>query len=394
LLYTMFGASATRAEKGAIDPDAIYIDPDDSIRYIEHALKTGSDQTAPGVGMENLNDLFIFSQVVDNNGFTGAARALGVARSSICRRVGQLESQLGVRLVQRSTRHFAVTALGIELHSHCLKMIAEAKAVYDRAACAKARPSGLIRVSCPAIVAQLMIAPLMPAFVEQNPEVRLAIEATNRKIDIDENFDISIRVRQVPSEDSGMIMRSLGIVQQVLVASPGFIALHGTPSTPAAAAMLPTLSYGSLQGPHVWKLVDGEGQEIQIRHEPKFVGDDMALVRQTALAGIGIAQLPLSVCIDEIRAGRLEIVLPEYPAPLLEIQLVFPSRRGMLPGVRSFIDFLSKHCVSEVAIGQIKRTVSRGHRDTGNVWTNRLPPDVRSVELPKRPASDLVARVA
>jgi DNA-binding transcriptional LysR family regulator len=334
--------------------------------------------------VENLNDLFIFSQVVDNNGFTGAARALGVARSSICRRVGQLEEQLGVRLVQRSTRHFAVTELGIELHAHCVKMISEAKAVYDRAACAKARPSGLIRVSCPAIVAQLLIAPLMPAFIEQNPDIRLALEATNRKIDIDENFDVSIRVRQVPSEDSGMIMRSLGIVQQVLVASPDFIARHGRPQTPPAAAALPTLSYGSLQGPHLWKLVDKEGEEMQIRHEPKFVADDMALVRQSAVRAIGIAQLPLSVCVSELRDGQLEILLPEFPAPLLEIQLVFPSRRGMLPGVRSFIDFFSKHCVSEVAEWQIKRGVGRGHRERANVWTSRLPPDARAVELAQR----------
>jgi DNA-binding transcriptional LysR family regulator len=334
--------------------------------------------------VENLNDLLIFSQVVDNNGFTGAARALGVARSSICRRVGQLEEQLGVRLVQRSTRHFAVTDIGIELHVHCLKMISEAKAVYDRAACAKARPSGLIRVSCPAIVAQLLIAPLMPAFVEQNPDVRLALEATNRKIDIDDNFDVCIRVRQVPSEDSGMIMRSLGIVQQVLIASPEFIAHHGRPLTPAAAAALPTLSYGSLQGPHVWKLVDQDGQEMQIRHEPKFAADDMSLVRQSAVRGIGIAQLPLSVCVNELRDGQLEILLPEFPAPLLEIQLVFPSRRGMLPSVRSFIDLLSGHCVSEVSEWQIKRTVGRGHREKANVWTSRLPPDAGTVELAQR----------
>ena len=226
-------------------------------------------------------------------------------------------------------------------------MVSEAKAVYDRAACAKARPSGMIRVSCPGIVAQLLIAPLLPAFSEKNPDVRVAIEATNRKIDMEENFDLSIRVRQVPSEDSGLIMRSLGIVQQVLVASPDFVARHGHPVCPATAAALPTLSYGSLQGPHVWKLVDPDGHEFQTRHDPKFVADDMALVRHSAVHGLGIAQLPLSVCLSEIREGRLEILLPEFPAPLFEIQLVFASRRGMLPAVRSFIDFLTKHSVSE-----------------------------------------------
>jgi DNA-binding transcriptional LysR family regulator len=331
--------------------------------------------------MENLNDLFIFSQVVDHNGFTGAARALGVARSSICRRVGQLEQQLGVRLVQRSTRHFAVTELGVELHAHCRKMISEAKAVYDRAACAKARPSGLIRVSCPALVAQLLVAPLMPAFIEQNPDVTLAVEVTDRKIDIDDNFDLSIRVCQVPSENSGLIMRSLGIVQQVLVASPGFLERHGRPLTPAAATLLPTLSYGSLQGPHAWRLADKEGQELQIRHQPKFVADDMLVIRQSAVRGMGIAQLPLSICANELRERELELVLPELPAPLLEIQLIFPSRRGLLPGVRSLIDCLTTHCVSEVAEWQIKRVAGRARGEKATVWTNRLPPDAHALAL-------------
>jgi len=323
--------------------------------------------------MHDLNDLYIFSQVVEHNGFTGAAQALGVARSSICRRVGQLEERLGIRLVQRTTRHFAVTDLGMEFHGYCVKMVAEAKAAYDRVACARARPAGMIRLSCPPIIAQLLVGPLIPLFVEKTPEVRIAMEATNRKVDIEENFDLCIRIRQVPSEDSGLIMRSLGIVQQVLVASPGFLESHGRPTSPAEAAKMPSLSYASFQGPHVWKLVHPDEQEINIRHEPTLIADDMTLVRQAAVHGLGIAQLPLAACLDDLRQGDLEIVLPEFLAPLCEIQVVFPSRRGMLPAVRSFIDFLSAHCVSEVSERQIKRHVGRGHRDNVRFWTSRQP---------------------
>jgi hypothetical protein len=99
----------------------------------------------------------------------------------------------------------------------------------------------------------------------------------------------------------------------------------------------------------------------------------MVLVRQAAEGGVGIAQLPLSVCVNEIREGRLEIVLPEFLAPLCEIQMVFPSRRGMLPAVRSFIDFLGTHCVSEVPERQIKRHTGRGHRENVRFWTSREP---------------------
>lgn len=319
--------------------------------------------------MQDLNDLFIFSQVVEHNGFTGAARALGVARSSICRRVAQLEEHLGVRLVQRSTRHFAVTDLGIELHAHCIKMLAEANAAFDRMACARAKPSGLIRVNCTPILAQLLVSPIIPEFTEKNPEVRIAIEATNRRIDLDEKVDLFIRVRQIPSQDSGMIMRSLGIVQQVLVASPGFLERHGRPSSPEHAARLPSIG-STLQGPHVWKLVDGQGAEMQVRHEPRLISDDLVLVRQAALRGVGIAQLPLSVCLEDIRRGELEVVLPDYPQPLFEVQVLFASRRGMLPAVRSFIDFLSAHCVSEVPDRQIQRHNGRGPRENVRYFTS------------------------
>jgi DNA-binding transcriptional LysR family regulator len=323
--------------------------------------------------MQDLNDLYVFSLVVEHNGFTGAAKALGVARSSICRRVSALEERLGIRLVQRTTRHFAVTDLGMEFQTYCVKMVAEAKAAYELVACARAAPSGMIRVSCPPVIGQLLVGPLIPRFVEKNPQVRIAMEATDRRIDIEENFDLCVRVRQVPSEDSGLIMRSLGIIQQVLVASRGFLERNGRPSSPAEAARLTTLSYGSVQGPHVWKLVDPEEREIQIRHEPTLIADDMVLVRQAVVGGLGIAQLPLSACLSEIRQGLLEIVLPDFLAPLCEIQVVFPSRRGMLPAVRSFIDFLGAHCVSEVPERQIKRHTGRGHRENARFWTSREP---------------------
>jgi DNA-binding transcriptional LysR family regulator len=323
--------------------------------------------------MQDLNDLYVFSQVVEHNGFTGAAKALGVARSSICRRISQLEERLGIRLVQRTTRHFAVTDLGMEFHGYCVRMVAEARAAYERVACAKAAPSGMIRMSCPSIIAQLVVGPLIPQFVEQNPQVRIAMEATDRKIDIEENFDLCIRVRQVPSEDSGLVMRSLGIIQPVLVASKSFLDRHGRPATPAEAARLPTLGYGSAQGPHIWKLVDPDENDVQIRHEPILIADDMMLIRQSALNGVGIAQLPLTVCQSEIGEGRLEVVLPDFLAPLCEIQVVFPSRRGMLPAVRLFIDFLAAHCVSDVAERQIKRHTGRGHRESVRFWTSREP---------------------
>jgi DNA-binding transcriptional LysR family regulator len=327
--------------------------------------------------MKDINELFIFAQVVEHKGFTGAARALGVARSSICRRVSNLEGRLGVRLVQRSTRHFAVTELGMELHGHCVKMIAEARAAYDRAACARSRPSGLIRLSCPSILTQLLVGPLIPLFKEMNPEVCIAIEGTDRKVAIEENFDLSIRIRQLPGEDSGMIMRSLGIFQLVLVASPRFLERHGRPGCLADIMRMPTISADSLQGPHVWKLIDGNRRETQLRHEPYLATDDMIFAHQSAVQGQGIAQLPLPACVSDIRGGALEIVLPDFQSPLYQVQIIFPSRRGMLPAVRSFIDFLSAQCVSEEVKWQEKRPPGQWHREGSRFWADRSKREIQ-----------------
>jgi DNA-binding transcriptional LysR family regulator len=323
--------------------------------------------------MHDYNDLFIFSRVVAHGGFTGAANELGLARSSICRRISQLEESMGVRLVQRSTRRFAVTELGLELNCYALRMIAEASAAYERAACAKARPAGLIRLSCPSIVAEILIAPLISRFTERNPEVRVAVVATDRKVDMEESFDLSIRLQSLPSKDSGLVMRSLGIVQQALMASPRLLDQHGRPDTPEDAAKLPTVGYGSHQGPHVWKLIASNDKELQVRHEPRFVADDLALIRHAALAGVGIAQLPLAICLQDIRDRRLEMLLPDYLTPQSEVQILFPSRRGMLPGVRSLIDFLAAHCAVAIAPSASSKPMTARQSDKTLLWPKAAP---------------------
>jgi len=317
-----------------------------------------------------LNDLYFFAQVVIHNGFTGAARALGVDRSSISRRISQLEKRLGVRLIQRTTRRFVVTDFGMEFHGHCMKLVAEANAAYERVACVRAVPSGMINLCCPPMIAQLWLGSLIPAFIAKNPQVRIAMEATHRQPDAQDNFDLFIRVQQSPSEDSGLIARPIGVVQHVLVANRKLLARrHRWPESPAELTRSPTLSYGALQGPHTWKLIDRDEGEIQIRHDPVLISDDLVVIRQAAAAGLGIARLPLSTCLEEIRHGTLEILLPDFVAPLCEVQVVYSSRRGLLPSVRSFIDYLIDHRVGES--GGNRPLTKRGKRG-GRSATTRV----------------------
>ena len=231
----------------------------------------------------DFNDLHVFAKVVEHKSFTGAAKALGVARSKVCRNVAALEGRLGVQLVHRSTRHFAITDIGREFNEFCARAVAEANAAYDRVALANKAPSGWIRMTCPPLVGQLLVSPLIPKFVEKNPQVRIALELTDREVNVLDNLDLCIRVRQVPSEDSALVMRSLGIVQHVLVASRSFLKRHGRPTSPSKAAEMPTLSWGTMPGPHVWRLVDQNDHEIHIRHQPLMVADDIGMIRQAAI---------------------------------------------------------------------------------------------------------------
>ena len=321
----------------------------------------------------DFNGLMVFAKVVEHASFTGAAKALGVARSSVCRRVAQLEEGLGLRLVHRNTRHFAITDIGRDFSEHCARAVAAANDAHDRIAQARKAPSGWIRLACPPLIGQMLVSPLVPKFVERNPGVRIALELTDREVNVKDNFDLCIRVRQVPCEDSALVMRSLGIVQYVLVASASFLKQHGRPTSPSEAAQMPTLSWGVQAGPHMWKLVDQSEREIHIRHEPLMIADEVGMIRRAAIDGLGIAQLPLSACLSDIQQGCLQLVLPDYPAPLHEIQAVFPSKRGLLPALRSFIDFLAAHSVNEVSVGQIKRHTGNGSRDSVRFWTNREP---------------------
>ncbi|WP_165191486.1 LysR family transcriptional regulator [Caulobacter soli] len=321
--------------------------------------------------MNNYNDMFLFSKVVEYNGITGAAHALGMARSKISRRISELEASLDARLIQRTTRHFAVTDLGKEFNKHCLNMIHEADAAFDKVAQARDKPAGLVRMSCPAMLAQYVIGPLLPLFMREYPEICIAIETANREVSIEENFDISFRIRQMPYEDSSLIVRSLGIFQPLLVASPELLDRRGRPTTLDELTKMPIISYSTPQGPHVWTLVSPEKTEIQVRHQPTLIVDDFVVIRQAALQGSGVTLLPLSLCLDDIRSGALEIVLPEYRAPVAELLAVFPSRHGIVPAVRSILDFLAQHCAGDVERGQITQHLGRGRREHVRFWVSR-----------------------
>ncbi|CAN7405099.1 LysR family transcriptional regulator [Bosea sp. LjRoot90] len=292
--------------------------------------------------MQDLNDLYFFTQVVEHQGFAAAARVLGMPRSRLSRRLALLEERLGVRLVQRSTRRFAVTEIGREYYRHCLAMLVEAEAAQEAIDRVRAAPQGVVRVACPSAVLYFQVGAMIARFLATCPKVEVQLESTNRRVDvIREGFDIAIRVRFPPLEESELVMKTLAESRQCLVAAPQLLAEIGRALVPADVGALPSLSWGSVQQSHEWQLTGRDGAEASIRHQPRFVTEDMVALRHAALEGVGVVQMPTMVVAEDIRAGRLVHVLPDWAPRAGIIHAVFPSRRGLLPSVRVLLDFLA-----------------------------------------------------
>ena len=294
--------------------------------------------------MKDLNDLAYFVAVVDHGGFSAAARALGLQKSRLSRRILALEERLGVRLLNRSSRRFAVTEIGREYYERCVAMLVEAEAADQLIAEARAEPRGVIRMSCPVALLSFQFGALISRFMLENPAVEVHLEATNRRVDvIAEGFDVAIRVRFPPLEATDLVMRQLDQSTQCLVASPALLAKPLT--SPADLAGLPSLDLGRPQRNHVWNLAHPDGQTAAVPHRPRLVTDDMASLREAALSGLGIVQLPTMMIWQDVEAGRLIHVLPDWRPQAGIIHAVFPSRRGLLPSVRALLDFLARECV-------------------------------------------------
>lgn len=296
--------------------------------------------------MNDLNDLAYFVAVVDHGGFSAAARALGLQKSKLSRRILALEERLGVRLLNRSSRRFAVTEIGREYYERCVAMLVEAEAADQLIAEARSEPRGVIRMSCPVALLSFQFGALVSRFMLENPAVEVHLEGTNRRVDvIAEGFDLAIRVRFPPLEASDLVMRQLDQSTQCLVASPSLIA--APLASPADLAGLPSLDLGPPRRDHAWQLHHPDGQSAAVPHKPRLVTDDMASLREAALAGVGIVQLPTMMIWQDVEAGRLIHALPDWRPPAGIIHAVFPSRRGLLPSVRALLDYLARECAAQ-----------------------------------------------
>lgn len=293
--------------------------------------------------MQDLNDLYFFSLAVEHQGFAAAARVLGMPRSRLSRRIAILEERLGVRLVQRSTRRFAVTEIGREFHRHCVAMLVEAEAAQEAIERVKGTPQGVVRLACPLGLSYFQVSAMVAHFLAAHPKVEVQMESTNRRVDvIHEGFDVAIRVRFPPIEESELVMKVLAESRQRLVAAPALVRTFGHSPAPADVSLWPSLSWGDPNQSHEWILSGPGGAEAVVRHRPRFVTEDMVALRHAALDGVGVVQMPTMVVTRDIQEGRLVDILPQWTPRAGIIHAVFPSRRGLLPSVRALLDFLAQ----------------------------------------------------
>jgi DNA-binding transcriptional LysR family regulator len=293
--------------------------------------------------LHDLNDLRFFVAVVDHRGFSAAGRALGVPKSRLSKRIAQLEERLGVRLLQRTTRAFAVTEIGERFYAHCRAALEEAQAAQDVVDELRAEPRGTVRMSCPVSLVQTIVAHVLPDFLAAYPKVQVRVLANNRRVDlIGEGIDLAIRVREKLDTDTSLVLRTFGHSRVLLVASPAFLDANGRPPQPSALERMPLLSMLEHDGAQILELHDADGSRVSVEMQARLICGDFAILLEAARRAQGVAMLPEFVCAPAIARGELEVVLPGWNTPQGVMHFVYPSRRGQLPGVRALVEFLAE----------------------------------------------------
>ncbi|MEE4110268.1 MAG: LysR substrate-binding domain-containing protein [Halieaceae bacterium] len=289
--------------------------------------------------MEDLNDVAVFVAVVDAGSFTRAAERLKVSRPAVSKQVSRLEESLGVRLLQRTTRRLSLTEAGRIFHagaSRGLEDLAEARAEVSRL---QEQPRGVLRINVPMSFGILHIAPLLPEFMREYPELSVEMDLNDRKLDvIEEGFDASVRISDLP--DSTLVARRLAPCRHAIVAAPAYLERRGVPEKPMDLQGHEVLSYSLQQSARQWHFLDPDGQPEQVTVSGRLQVNNSLALREALLAGVGLARTPTFLVGEDLREGRLIAVLRDYRSLEVSIYLVYPQRRHLSPKVRAFADFL------------------------------------------------------
>ena len=288
-------------------------------------------------------DLMAFAAGVDAGGFNAAGARFGVPPSRLSRSVAALEKSLGVHLLVRTSRRFTVTDIGQRTYDDALSVRAQLQGAVAAASDSRGEPAGLLRVSCPMALASALVGRIAIEFMARHPRVKIVVESTDgRSRPFMAPADLAIQPSLQPLRDSSLVARRLANAHYVVVSAPGLA--HGIPSDPGPSDFpcFPAVGWTFLPDPAHWSLQHPRHGSHEITVDVRFSTDNLLLIREAALAGLGVAQLPHALCRRDIQEGRLRVIEPEWAAPEDGIYVLYPSRRGLTLAGRRFIDALEE----------------------------------------------------
>lgn len=292
--------------------------------------------------MDRIGDIALFLRVLDLGSITAAARSQDLSVAVASQRLQRLERDLGVRLFHRTTRRLHPTPEGQALAERGRPLVEEFEALGEGLRESAVGVSGTLRMTLSASFGRQYVSPLLPAFQALHPQVSISAHLSDDLVDlVKDGFDLAIRIG--PMEDSGLVARPIASNRRVLVASPDYLRRRGVPQHPGELANHDgILLMGRTGRQDIWQLTAPDGGTLRVRMRSRFESNFGELLRDAVVAGQGIALHSLWHVADDLREGRLEVVLPQYPPPTSQINAVTPARRLQPPRVQAFVDFLAE----------------------------------------------------
>lgn len=282
----------------------------------------------------DFNEIVVFARIVQLGSFSAAASSLGIPKSTVSRRVAELEERVGARLLQRTTRKLNLTDVGRTYYEHCSRIVVELEEAQLAVSQLQSTPRGLLRVTIPLTFS--VVGPVVTEYLARYPDVQVEVVCTDRRVDlIDERFDLAVRVGHIP--DSTLVSRKLGSVRRILLAAPKVMERMKGVKEPVDLERHPSIIFAP-EG-NVWTLTSGaKSAEITLR--PRLVVNDYDMLRTVACAGFGVALLPEYQCLEELKSGRLRRILDTWAAPAIPVVAIYPSTRHLSPKVIAFVELL------------------------------------------------------
>jgi DNA-binding transcriptional LysR family regulator len=288
--------------------------------------------------MDRSLEMQVFVEVVDIGTFIGAADSLRMSKATVSRHVDTLEQRLGVRLLHRTTRRLSLTQEGRTFHQRAKEILAAMDEAEAEISQKTGQPGGIVRVNMPMSFGILHLAPLWGPFMAQYPQIELDLVLNDRMVDlVDEGYDVAIRISALA--DSSLVSRKLASTQMLVCASPAYIERHGAPSHPRDLANHAVVAYSNLAARDEWGFAGPDGT-ASVRTRARVYSSNGDTCRAIALANEGVIYLPSFIVGEDIRAGRLVHLMPEFTATELGIYAVYPTRKQLPQKVRCLVDFL------------------------------------------------------